>query len=525
MKREPLPFYPLIVAVFPIVSVYSANLAYVPAHELVRPVLAVALAAILLTAVLGLIFRSAARGAAATAVFAVCFFAYSWFYGLTAHFFTDDGVRGDIGWYAATALLVGLAAWRVRRVGPLNVLASFIAVIALGNIGLNLLRSERLSERTARTKLSAGQNAAYRPDVFYIILDGHGRRDSILRTIGYDDEPFLKGLRDRGFFIADRSHANYCQTELSLSSSLNMDFIQNLLPKVDPTTDDRAPLGRLIDDNEVARRFRSHGYGFVAVTSGFPPVSFSSADVQMGTRWGGTMVETTLLQMTPLATENTIGSQFIARQKNLLGAFANLNSLGTPTIEPRFVMVHILAPHPPFVFNADGSLHRHHGQFCYCDGSDYITYVGPPDQYRIGYAGQVAWAENRTLEAIDHLLAGEGPGRRPIIIVQGDHGSKLRLDQASLANTDVHECFPNLNAYLVPTQVAKDLRPDITPVNSFRVVLHDLFGDDLKPLPDRSWYSTFPLPYAFTEVTNRIEPVTGRAPTPPPGEVLPPLPK
>lgn len=254
----------------------------------------------------------------------------------------------------------------------------------------------------------------------------------------------------------------------------------------------------------------------MAITSGFPPVSFPSADLQIGTRWGGTMIETTLLQMTPLATGSTIESQFVARRRNLLGAFANLDEIGTPTPSPRFVFVHILAPHPPFVMEPDGSARRRKGQFCFCDGSDYITYVGPPDQYRAGYASQVAWAESRTLHAIDRILAEEGPGRKPLIIVQGDHGSKLRLDQKSLADTDVHECFPNLNAYLVPSTIQKDLRPDLTPVNSFRIVLHDLFGDDLPQLPDRSWYSPFPLPYQFTEVTDRIEPVTGRAAPPPP---------
>ena len=335
-------------------------------------------------------------------------------------------------------------------------------------------------------------------------------------AIGYDNSAFVEELKRRGFYVAEKSHSNYCQTELSLSSSLNMDFVPHMLPKVSPQTEDRTPLANLIDENEVARRFRAQGYRFLAVTSGFPPVRFTSADLQLGTRWGGTMVESTLLQMTPLATGEVIGSQFEARRQNLVGAFDNLASLAQPTPQPRFVMVHILAPHPPFVFKADGSPRSHKGVFGFWDGDDYMTYVGTHEDYREGYAGQVAWTERQTLATIDRLLAGAGAGHRPIILVQGDHGSKLHLAQNSLDETDLHECFPILNAYLVPDAVRKDLYPEITPVNSFRLLLHDLFGDVLPPFPNRSWYSRYATPYAFTDVTDRIEPVTGAATPPPP---------
>ena len=516
MRREPLPFYPLVIAALPVVSVYATNLAYVPAAQVVRPLGIAVGAAAALTALLSLAFRNAARGAAAAAVAFVCLFAYGWFADRTQPFFGTYGIPPKPVWGLLTLALAGLAAWRIRQTKILNVLAAFIALIAVFNLGANLVRSSQLAQRAPRGE--AGKSASVtKPDVFYMILDGHGRQDAIRRAIGYDDTPFIEGLRKRGFYVADRSRSNYCQTELSLASSLNMDTIPHLLPKVSPKTDDRFPLERLIDDNEVARRFRAQGYRFVAVTSGFPPVSFPSADLQLGTRWGGTMVESTLLQMTPLVTDGTIESMFDARRQNLVGAFDNLGSLATPTPQPRFVMVHILAPHPPFVFTADGSPRpRTKGPFGYQDGSDFTSLVGSPEGYLNGYAGQVAWVEGQTLKAIDGLLAGEGKGHQPIIIVQGDHGSKLHLDQDSLARTDLKECFPNLNAYLVPGAIQKDLRPDLTPVNSFRIVLHGLFGDDLPQLPDRSWYSTFPLPYAFTDVTDRVEPVTGHAAPPSP---------
>ena len=508
MKREPLPFYPLVVASLPVVSVFAANLAYVPASQVVRP-LAVALAGVaLLTLVLGLILRSAARGAAAAAAVAICVFGYGWFESL--FYRAVDGIFKPLpAWGVGTAVLAGLAAWGGRRTRPLNVLAAFVALLSLANLGFGLVRSARLAARAPRADLSAAKDGGVKPDVFYVILDGHGRTDSLRRAIGVDDSAFVAGLRKRGFFVADESHSNYCQTELSLASSLNMDTIPSLLPKVDPSTIERAPLAGLADDNEVARRFRAQGYRFVAVTSGFPPLRFTSADLRIGGRWGGSMVESTLLAMTPFARgEADIGSQFDSRRRNLLDAFGNLGSLGVPAAAPRLVVAHVLAPHPPFVFRADGSPQRQVGAYGYWDGDDYTTFAGGTQaDYRRGYAGQAAWADAKTLEAIDRIRAAADPARPPIIIVQGDHGSKVGLAQNSLAKTDLHECFPILNAYLVPPAVRKDLRPTITPINSFRVLLRDLFGDELPDLPDRSWYSGYATPYAFTDVTDRIEPV------------------
>ena len=340
--------------------------------------------------------------------------------------------------------------------------------------------------------------------MFYIILDGHGRQDSIRRSIGYDDTAFVSGLRRRGFVVKDGARSNYVQTELSLASSLNMGFLPSLLPNVDARTTDRTPLADLIDDNEVARRFRAEGYRFLAVTSGFPPVRFTTADLQIGTRWGATMVESSLLQLTPFARGDTLDSMFDARRGNLSAAFANVASLATPTEQPRFVVVHILAPHPPFVFDARGDDVPHRGAFGFWDGDDYMTFAGTPESYRKGYAGQVAWAEGQTLRAVDALLARADPARPPVILIQGDHGSKLHLAQNSLDGTDLDECFPILSAYKVPEAVRRDLYPSITPVNSFRVLLSGLFGDDLPTLPDRSFYSRYATPYAFTDVTERI---------------------
>ncbi len=90
---------------------------------------------------------------------------------------------------------------------------------------------------------------------------------------------------------------------------------------------------------------------------------------------------------------------------------------------------------------------------------------------------QLVYLNGRLIEIIDAILAASP--HPPIIIVQGDHGT------ASTASDDEVGPLPRerlaiLNAYLVPDQVRTRLYPDITPVNSFRLIFATL--RDLLPI-------------------------------------------
>jgi hypothetical protein len=122
--------------------------------------------------------------------------------------------------------------------------------------------------------------------------------------------------------------------------------------------------------------------------------------------------------------------------------------------------------------------------------------------YRNGYIGQATYIGKQILNCLDAILESDGP--KPVILIQGDHGSKMRLDQESLERTDINECFPNLSSFYVPESVRTRLYDGITPVNTFRVLFDGLFGENYPLLPDKSWYSTFPKPYDFTDVTGKI---------------------
>ena len=495
-------FHPLLFAAYPILSIYSANLALVPAQAVLRPLAFIVVVVTVIWFLSGLILRSSERGAMLSSTLVLTCFLYSRAVSsVNLPTYLDDA--RPLIWGGFMIILAGFSAWKISSHKLLNILSLTLVLAALGQISFGVFQSAALRPDTHHGQDNSAKIFAVRPDITYIILDGFGRSDALQRALNYSSEPFVEGLEKRGFFVAKDSHANYCQTELSVGSSLNMEFIQQLLPKVPLNAKDRSPLDTIIDDNRVAQYLKDRGYVFSAITTGFPPLQFEHADVNLQSQAGLNLMESALVQMTPFgATKLLQTSLFDLRRKNLNAAFAALESLSTRALKPRFTIVHILAPHPPFVFGPHGESLPRKCSYGFWDGSDFLSHVSPAKDYRDGYTGQAEYIANRTLAALDVLLAG--PGEKPIIFVQGDHGSKLRLDQNSLAKTDINECFPNLSAFLVPDSIRTHLYNGITPVNSFRILFNELFDAKLDMKQDRSWYSTFPEPYRFSEVTSQI---------------------
>ena len=493
MKRLDIP-YPVILAAYPAVAVYAENQSILSPVDLIRPVAVSVLAAGLLWTIVSLVLRDAKRGAAATTVLLSGFSVYN----RTAPYFGVDTMPavGNIFWLACLLALAGLAAWKWRWhsvVGFFSIVLFLLPLVKIGAFQSSLVGSRVM-------ELAAGHKSGPKPDVVYIILDGYGRTDTFERFYGFSDRLFVDSLRKRGFYVADRSRANFCQTELSVASALNMEYVQDLDSLGSPPAGVRPTFKPVIEQNAVMGEFKSMGYLIGTVGTGFPALTFRKTEVDQPEEGGLNLLENALLQKTPLAGQKGIwDSQFARRHRMIHAAFARLSSLGGRGSQPRFTFVHFLAPHPPFSFGENGEELRPPGPFGLWDGSDYMTFLGDAKAYRKGYSDQAKYVGKEILKSLDRIL--DTKGIRPIIIIQGDHGPKMHLDQNSLARTDVDEVFPILNAYLVPDEVKKHLYPEITPVNTFRTILREAFGKAYPRLPDKSWYSPYEKPLEFTEVS------------------------
>jgi hypothetical protein len=162
-------------------------------------------------------------------------------------------------------------------------------------------------------------------------------------------------------------------------------------------------------------------------------------------------------------------SAYVLHRERILYALDTLDGMGT-TPGPKFVFVHILAPHNPFVFGPNGEYIERKTPFTLNDDRDVVAMK----DYVAGYRNQVTYLNQRMLAIVDSLI--QTSSQPPIIIIQGDHGT-MRLP--GWQNTI-------LNAYYLPDTTTTSLYQGISPVNSFRVIFNAYFSGHLPLLPDQA---------------------------------------
>jgi hypothetical protein len=340
------------------------------------------------------------------------------------------------------------------------------------------------------------------PDIYYIIPDGYARSDVLARLYDLDNSEFLDYLASRGFYIASASHANYDQTALSVSSSLNYDYLDGYARELGSESQNRDVLYNAISHSRLRQVLEAAGYTIVDVNSGSPITQIKDADYYL-TPSRSLLInyfERELLAGSVIGrvVENDLVEQYRARMLNEFELSMNLDWIQSP----KFVFIHLLAPHPPFVFAADGAPVEPI-EFIMSDGS---RFPGTREDYIEGYRQQLLFINAQLQAMIEGILSQyETP---PVMIIQGDHGPGAYLDWASAADSCILERTAILNAYLIPGVEAGVLYPEITPVNSFRVVLNTILGTNYTLLEDVTYMPPWEKPYDFIEVTGSDESCT-----------------
>jgi hypothetical protein len=316
------------------------------------------------------------------------------------------------------------------------------------------------------------------PDVYFIILDKYGRSDALKTYYQYDNSEFITGLESLGFFVPDCSRSNYAFTVMSLSSQLNMAYVEDLTdaPSLKTT---RA----LIKNNIVHRVFEELGYTTIAFDMGFSWGNMTWFD-QYYDQLPSNLDEWSIDPFTILYMKTTI-ARFLFEGSSNIGEQITLTDFEQkadrtrlilevlPEIPylsgPKFIYAHIITPHPPYLFNPDGSL------------------VPDPEEIEpiMGYKNQLAYIEPRIIDVVSQILKKSKVP--PIIIIEGDHGFGKEYVTS------------NLLALYLPEDGAAGLDDHMTLVNVFPHIFNTYFGTKIKYLPDISythtddWYESIPL--------------------------------
>lgn len=507
-----VPFHPLGMAATPILFLFAENqVQQVTLDPLWRPLaIGVLLAFTMLLSGAALLWDWR-RGALLASLLLAGFYSFGHAWNLVGP------VLGDRLWlaniYLAVAVAGGFVIWRRRgewvssATGFLNVAVVLLLLFNVGRVADFALGSASPTGGPA-TPPPGLDTSGRRPDIYYLIFDRYGGPETLSRVYAHDNQPFLAELEQRGFAIARDAWANYFKTALSLTSSLSMDYLD---PGRFPaeTTGFGLVHQALREPLPVPATLTAIGYEYIHVSSYWEPTA-TNADVDIVVRYeDATEFEAAVRATTVLSLleeprpededPETIPFPDLARETTLFAFDAVEDAARRPG--PTYVFAHILVPHPPYVFDVDGTM-----------PTAAETEARTEEEE---YAAQLAWANGRILEMVDRLL-DVPPDEEPIIILQGDEGPfpyRYRTIGAGFqwftaTDDEVAQKFGILSALHLPDidPSAFGLTDHSSPVNTFRIVMNAYFGADLPLLPDVVFLSRdHRYPYDLEEY-RRVEP-------------------
>ena len=362
-----LPLHPLLLAAYAVLFVYAANIDEVLPADLLGPLLVALAAAAVVLALCALLYRDLRRGAvlASAIVLAVAFFGH-----LGSQL--DEEVVGEtvqlLAW-AALIVAAGVYAWRADRVaapghqraqrlrpGPAGHHARHHRPgrSLAGHAGVRQPARQRRRHRRRRRGCRSGTSTTSSSTA--TAPTGPSRSASASTTTS---TPTCASGASRSI---PGARANYRATDFSLASTLSMDMLDDLTASVGPESSDRTPARAKLGDHEVGRFLRANGYRYYHLGAWYGP-TLSNPIADEVRAWGKTTeFEPVLRDATMLpALERLVGrpredDDFRNRHREeALFAFRQLPRLADEAGR-KFVFAHILLPHPPYGFDADGGI-------------------------------------------------------------------------------------------------------------------------------------------------------------------------
>ncbi len=573
--------HPFLLALYPLLGLYAYNQEKAQAFALMRPALALLLAAALLLLLFSALYRSAYKGGMAASwvllagtsgwnvmawfmeatlpdiagwspfvymgAFIVLMLAGAaillglarlrgasaakaiglWVAGTLALLLLADVLLADIygrgpAWFVSAHGLLTVAGliavfWIRRNLAQmtwtLNVFGVALLAISFANILVNRpgpvvnATPSPLPAAALGESMRAGEDPY--PDIYFIVLGGYANPAVLNKAAGFSLQPFLDEMEAKGFQAAPLSFANYPTDLLSLTSCLNMDYVQHLGGEESDSSSMREVI-EWYHQNRLYDFLNERGYTLEVFSPGnesMEPrerVGLVWRQALVLTEFERVLVEGSALQpLIKLAHEMRDGAgaetaHIFARMRTAytfkhLAKVARQNGGG-----PRFVQAFLHVPEMPFVFNAEGGWPDTTGLYHYAGRTLVRPEIGPAEYWRL-YTEQMQATNEFLREAVDAIISNES--RESVIVIASAYGPGLYLGMKDMPASVMMNRYANLQLVRFPGGSGSGALPQrLSLVNLFRVVLNETFGTDLPLREDMLYMPAGTDPIAFKPV-------------------------
>ena len=245
-------FHPFLFAIFPIISIYSSNLQELLPNDLIQPIIVILSFTAIIFLIAKLIFKVWSKVGLIISLIMGLMFSYGYVYLQIAGFTIGEATIGRhvflIIPYVAMFIAGCYYIFKTKKelenitkiLNVVSVTLILVSVISIGTyaienngLGIVILENDDAVDKInlniqEKKMTSLVGNLEHYPDVYFIILDGYGGKSSLNNDLNFDNSEFIENLEKKGFTVITNSHSNYPQSFLSITSTMNMKYLNYL---------------------------------------------------------------------------------------------------------------------------------------------------------------------------------------------------------------------------------------------------------------------------------------------------------
>lgn len=300
---------------------------------------------------------------------------------------------------------------------------------------------------SAKERRSSQISDGKRSNFYFFIFDEYARQDILEKYTGYDNTPFLDGLKRKGFSVSNSSYSSSIFTQVSVGNLLHY----NSLYRTKEET-----LGG-IKKPPLLIAFKNAGYKIYTTTMSYQfDKDLVDTELESSTTLTGLSIKQTVFSksfiayLSPNSDENHRESRLA-----LLKQVSDLVEVHTE--EPKFLFFHIMLPHEPFVFDKDGDPVAYENMYNWAD----VKY----------YVGQLQFSSIKINQMIDSVLKNDPDA---VLLIQSDHGPRFFGD---INDFEKKACFNSL--YLSGEKIEIE---GLSAIDTLRLAMNYTLGLHLDPI-------------------------------------------
>ena len=528
-KKSTKKFHPFLVAIFPVLIIYSQNIGRVEIGELFLPIILAAGLAFGLYYFFKLIIKNENKSAIIVTLILIILFSYGHIYYLLNDVTLNEFDIGKNRYLIpAFGLLLGIGIFFTIKIKTaldnttsiVNVISIVFVLVAIVNVSLvateisscdkcaiQELFYERIdfSSYFEPHEFSTSENEKL-PDVYYLILDEYARSDALLEYHEFNNNEIINFLESKGFHVAKNNFANYPMSVQSIPATMNLQYINFLADEIGSEVRNYKPLNEkdygLYANNQVIKNFKEMGYKIVtfntfALHLHENPLSDLTVCHRNIHLLDNRLVDT-LARITIFGYFVERWSEGEMRQVTVC-ALDEFSEVSEQFDEPVFAWVHVMMPHPPWIFGPNGEHVTPGKPLLITDNPEFRDSGWEPKRQ---YIQQVQFANKKIVQVVENILEKNS---NTIIIIHGDHGTAWDVNWFEPTKEDVYQRLRNFDAIYFPDEEKRDMLLDNrTLVNTFRTIFNAYYDSNYELLENKMYWGWNAKPYYFEEVTNDL---------------------